>query len=217
MNPDATLEPGTADEPDWAPDYPAFLDRTVRWVLLVAGLVGGLASFVLTVEKIALLADPSYVPTCSINPVLSCGSIMSTGQAELFGFPNPLLGLIGFAALTTTGVVLLTGARLPRWYWLGLQLGATLGIVFVGWLVFESLYDIGALCPYCMVVWAVVIPGFWYLTLANLTSGRLGQGLARSRGVSVLAENHAVVLLALYVLVIGLALQRFWDYWSSLL
>ena len=31
-------------------------------------------------------------------------------------------------------------------------------MVFIHWLIFQSLYRIGALCPYCMVVWAVTIP-----------------------------------------------------------
>ena len=199
-----------------ATDYAGFFDRTLRWLLTATGVVGLVAAFTLTVEKIALIADPDYVPTCSISPVLSCGSIMSTEQAALFGFPNPLIGLVAFAVLITSGVVLATGARLPRWYWLGLQVGATLGLVFVAWLVEESLYDIGALCPYCMVVWAVVIPAFWYVTLANLTGGRLGRRAAGSRAVAVLAENHAVVLLGLYLVVVVLVLQRFWDYWVSL-
>ena len=46
----------------------------------------------------------------------------------------------------------------------------TFGVVFVHWLIFQSLYVIGALCPYCMVVWAVTIPIFWYVTLHNLRS-----------------------------------------------
>ena len=71
----------------------------VAWVLLVCGSVGLSAAFVLLVEKIRLVADPSYVPSCSISPLLSCGSVMSTPQAELFGFPNPILGVAGFAAL----------------------------------------------------------------------------------------------------------------------
>ena len=54
----------------------------------------GLASLTLTVEKIELLIDPSYVPSCSINPVLSCGSVMVTHQASVFGFPNPLIGIV---------------------------------------------------------------------------------------------------------------------------
>ncbi|MDE0776535.1 MAG: vitamin K epoxide reductase family protein, partial [Nocardioides sp.] len=131
-------------------------------MLLLGGAAGFAAAFVLVVEKIALIADPDYVPSCSLNPVLSCGSIMETDQAELFGFPNPLIGVAAFAILMTTGAALLAGASLARWYWIALQVGAVLGLAFVGWLISQSLYVIGALCPYCMVVWAVVIPVFFY-------------------------------------------------------
>lgn len=191
--------------------------RGLAWLLLVAGVLGALAAFVLTVEKLALLSNADYVPSCSLNPVLNCGSIMRTDQAELFGFPNPLIGLAGFPVVAATGAALLAGARLRRWYWLGLQGGLTAGLVFVGWLIFQSLYRIGALCPYCMVVWAVVIPAFWYVTLANLTSGRLGTRLASSRPLESLARNHVVVLTATFVLVLALIAHRFWDYWSSLI
>ena len=121
--------------------------RLVALVLTIAGAIGLLAAFTLTVEKIALLKDPSYSPSCSINPVLSCGSVMSTPQAEVFGFPNPLLGIAGFAVVTALGVVLWTGAVWPRWMWWGLQTGVVFGVVFVLWLIFQSLYRIGALCP----------------------------------------------------------------------
>jgi uncharacterized membrane protein len=191
--------------------------RLLPWLLLVGGLVGLLAAFVLTVEKIELLTDNSYVPTCSINPVLNCGSIMRTDQAEVFGFPNPLLGLAAFPVLAATGAALLAGARVRRWYWLGLQAGATAGVVFVGWLIFQSLYRIGALCPYCMVVWAVVLPTFWYVTLTNLRRGTFGSGARDSRLTAALVGNHAVVLTVVYLTVVALILERFWNYWSTLL
>lgn len=40
------------------------------------------ASATLLIEKIEDLENPDYVPSCSINPVLSCGSIMRTSQAR---------------------------------------------------------------------------------------------------------------------------------------
>jgi len=43
----------------------------------------------------------------------------------------------------------------------------------VHWLIFQSLYRIGALCPYCMVVWVVTITVFWNVTLHNLTREHL--------------------------------------------
>jgi len=92
---------------------------------LIAGAVGLLAASVLLVEKIALLEDPTYVPSCSINPILSCGSIMKTDQSEAFGFPNPIIGVAGFAIVVTVGAGILAGGRFRRALWLGLQAGAT--------------------------------------------------------------------------------------------
>ncbi|WP_214104509.1 vitamin K epoxide reductase family protein [Acrocarpospora catenulata] len=182
--------------------------RSLPWLLLVGGLVGFAAAFTLTVEKIALLRDPDYVPTCSINPILSCGSVMRTPQAEVFGFPNPLIGVAAFAALAAIGAAMLAGARPRPWFWAGLQAGVTFGVVFVHWLIWQSLYVIGALCPYCMVVWVVTILLFWYVTLVNL---------GRTRAGRLLAEYHAVALTAWFLLIIGLITVRFWDYWSSLI
>ena len=124
----------------------------VAALLIAAGTIGLAAAVVLLVEKIALIADPTYVPSCSINPVLSCGSVMNTDQAAAFGFPNPILGVAGFTALLTIGVVLLTRAALPGWFWWGIQAGTTLGVVFVHWLAFQTLYEINALCPWCLLV-----------------------------------------------------------------
>lgn len=190
--------------------------RILPWLLLVGGLLGALAAFVLMVEKIELLTDASYVPTCSINPILNCGSVMQTDQAEVFGFPNPLLGLAAFPTLAATGAAMLAGARMNRWYWLALQAGATLGVVFVGWLVFQSLYRIGALCPYCMVVWVVVVPTFWYVTLSNLGRGTFGERARTSRAAGVLVANHAVILTLAFVTVVSLILVRFWNFWVTL-
>lgn len=180
--------------------------RLLPWVLTIGGGLGLAAAFALTVERFALLRDPGYTPSCSFNPILSCGSVMRTAQAEVFGFPNPLLGIAGFAIVTTVGVALLGGARLHRWFWLGLQLGATAGVVFVHWLIFQSLYRIGALCPYCMVVWAVTIPIFFYVTVRNLRP--------RARG---LLTYHTVVLTAWFLIILLAVLQAFWDYWITLL
>ncbi|MGA5191432.1 vitamin K epoxide reductase family protein [Streptomyces griseoincarnatus] len=190
--------------------------RLVAAVLTIGGAIGFLAAFTLTVEKIALLKDPSYSPSCSINPILSCGSVMTTPQAEVFGFPNPLLGIAAFAVVTALGVVLWTGAALPRWMWWGLQAGTVFGVVFVHWLIFQSLYRIGALCPYCMAVWAVMIPVFWYTTVHTLTRGHLPVPAAVRRAAAAVAGYHGVVLTGWYLIIAVLILQRFWLYWTTL-
>lgn len=192
-------------------------DRRLAAGLVVAGVVGLVASAVLLIERIRLAEDSEYVPTCSINPIISCGSIMESAQAALLGFPNPLIGVAAFPVVVATGAALLAGGRLARWYWLGLQAGVTAAFALVGWLVFQSLYRIGALCPYCIVVWVVVIPTFWYVTLRNLANGAFGQKAASARAATVVREWHAPVLLSAYVLVVILIAVRFWSYWSTLL
>ncbi|MGW1677411.1 vitamin K epoxide reductase family protein [Saccharopolyspora sp. NPDC002376] len=188
--------------------------RGLGWLYVVGGLIGLAGSFALIVEKLAKLTNPGYVPTCSINPIISCGSVMDSAQAAVLGFPNPLIGVAAFPVVVTTGVAVLAGFRPPRWFWLGMQLGTTLAVAFIHWLVVQSLYEIGALCPYCMIVWAVSIPLFWYTTLHNLTAGNFGGG--QSVGVA-LARVHSVVLVLWYLVIVVLVLLRFWDYWSSLL
>ncbi|MEE1786318.1 vitamin K epoxide reductase family protein [Streptomyces sp. SP17BM10] len=191
--------------------------RPFAWLLLVGGALGLFASAVLTLDKLRLLKDPSYVPSCNINPIISCGSIMRSEQAEAFGFPNSLLGLAGFAVVTAIGAGLLAGASYRRWFWLGLQAGTVFGIGFVTWLMYQSLYRIGALCPYCMVVWVGVVALFWYTTLHNLRSGVIPVGRGLRPVVREAARYHWVVPALWYAVIALLVLDRFWYYWSTLL
>jgi uncharacterized membrane protein len=189
------------------------------WLLVVAGGVGLAAAITLTLEKIRLLEDPSYVPSCNINPIISCGSVMRTAQASAFGFPNSLIGVAGFAVVVTVGVAALGGARLPRWFWLGLQAGVLFGIGFVHWLIFQTLYRIGAVCPYCIAVWTAMIPLFWYTTLHNLNPARGVIPLPERwrPAVAAVARYHWVVPACWYLAIALMILNRFWYYWQTLL
>ena len=179
------------------------------WIL-VTGIAGLAAAITLTVEKIEILINPDYVPSCSINPVLSCGSVMITPQASAFGFPNPLIGIVSFSVVVVTGVLALAKVRLPRWYWAGLATGTALGAVFIHWLIFQSLYRIGALCPYCMVVWAVTIP---LLVVVSSIALRPQNGNAVAR---VLHTWRWSLVALWFTGLILLILVRFWTYWSTL-
>jgi uncharacterized membrane protein len=178
--------------------------------LLVLGCIGLAAAFALTVDKIAILKDPAFVPGCDWNPVLSCGSVMRTDQAEVFGFPNPLLGLVGFAVVITMGAVLASGVRPAPWLLVGLAAGSSAGAVFVHWLAFQSLYRIGALCPWCLVVWSVTIPiAVWSVLVAWRT-------LRPSPWAERLWSVRYLVVVAWFLAVVVLALIRFWSYWRTL-
>lgn len=184
--------------------------RQTAWILLVTGIIGIFASIELIIQKIAVLKNPDFVPNCDINPVLSCGSVINTEQASLFGFPNPILGVIGFTVVVMFGALLLTGVVLPKAMWLGLNLGALAGMVFVIWLVTQSLYVIGALCPWCMVVWSITIPIFWQVTTDNLVSKRLSLGKSVSE---IIVTLKWILVGASYLIIIALIFVRWQDFW----
>lgn len=192
-------------------------ERRLAWLLVVGGTLGLAASVVLILEKLAVLKDPAYIPSCNLNPVIDCGSIMTSAQAEAFGFPNPLIGLVSFPVLIVAGAAVLAGARMRHWFWLGLQVGVLLGTVFSGWLIFQSLYRIDALCPYCMIVWVVVALTAWYVTLHNLWAGRFGTRVATSTIASQLRQGHALVPMVALLVVTGLIVERFWSYWVTVI
>lgn len=131
------------------------LERSNNWIfatILVFSVVGLIASFTLSVEKIELLKNPDAVLSCSFNVVLNCASVMKTWQAMLFGFPNSYIGIMAYPVLITLAVGYFAGARYKRWFMIGAQIGATLGVIFAYWLFFQSVFAIQILCPWCLLV-----------------------------------------------------------------
>lgn len=178
-------------------------------VLTIGGILGLIASFTLSVERIAMLKDSGYSPTCSFDELLQCSTIMASNQAEIFGFPNPLMGLMAFPVIIVAGVLGLTRVSLPAWFWRWALVGSAYGVLFVGWLINESLYEIRALCPYCMVVWAVTIPIFWRLLGFTLGRGLFGDGVASSAVARVLDRWWWGATLVTYAVVFALIVSTF--------
>ncbi len=186
--------------------------RAFALLLVVMGAAGLLASWVITLDKFKLLEDPAFTPGCSLNPVLSCGSVMKSDQASAFGFPNPMLGLVCYGIVICVGMSLLAGARFPRWYWLTFEAGTLFGIGFVSWLQFESLYRINALCLWCCLAWIATIFVFWYLTSFNVRN----EILPAPEWSRMLFDELTHVLPLLHVGVVGmLILTRWWDFWTG--
>src|SRR5690349_16507391 len=47
--------------------------RLLPLLYVIGGVIGLAAAFVLMVEKVELLINPKYVPSCNLNPIISCG------------------------------------------------------------------------------------------------------------------------------------------------
>lgn len=182
-------------------------EKRIPWVfaiwLIIAGVIGEYAAFSLTIEKLHALANPGTGAGCDINPIVQCTANLESWQGELFGFPNPIIGLVCWMAPIVVGASLLAGARFARWYWIVFNLGVAGAMTFVIWLISQSIYDIRTLCLYCMITWAVTIPTFLVVTLRNLAEGVYGDR-PRAFGRAALPWVAPVSLL-LYVLVLVLA------------
>ena len=148
-------------------------------VLIVTGAVGWYAALALTLDKLAVLANPEADLDCNFSVIVQCGKNLGSWQGAILGFPNPIIGLGGFVAPIAVGVALLAGAAFARWFWIAFNIGVAGAFAFCLWLAYQSIFNLGTLCPWCMLVWSMVIPMFWALTLFNAREGRFGSGLVR--------------------------------------
>ena len=150
--------------------------QTDRWIfgyMLFSSLVSLTASFVLSVDAIALARNPDAILACNINSVISCGTVGSTWQANLLGFPNAFLGLIAEPVVVTIAVASLGGVRFPRWFMLAAQIVYTIGLGFAYWLFYQSMFNINALCPWCLLVTLSTTLVFSSLTHVNIRDNNL--------------------------------------------
>lgn len=191
------------------------LKQILPYLLSIGGAVGVYCAFILSQDKLKLIQDPNAHLSCSLNPIVACGSVIKSAQGHAFGFPNPFLGLAGFAVVLTIGVAIFAGATFKRWFWLLVEAGLLFMMVFLGWLFYESVYRIGALCPYCLTVDAVSLPMFWYTTLYVIDEGYIKLPKGRPQKIYTwIRRHHLDILVLVFLILIGLVLNHFWYYYG---
>lgn len=198
------------------------INKYYPYILIVGSLIGLLASFFLMLSTIELIKDPAAQVPCNISPFVSCSGSATSWQGEVFGFPNPLLGLVSFSMLFAIGVMLFSGGRSKKPLWLLVNLGTLASFVFVMWFIYQSLFNIGSLCVYCMTTWVVTWPIFLYTTIWNFeekhfewsgfkvtTQNKIGSFFR------VVSDYHLQILVVWYLAVIFLILYHFKDFFFS--
>lgn len=129
--------------------------RSNAWIfttMAVSAALSLIASFVLSVESIEIVKNPDAVLSCSINEIINCASVMKHPSSDLFGFPNSFIGLMAEPVVITVAIAGLAGVRFPRAFMAAAQVGYAAGLVFAYYLFFVSVFVIGALCPWCLLV-----------------------------------------------------------------
>ena len=144
-------------------------------------------------EKITLLKNAHAVLTCNFGSVFNCSNILNAHQSSVFGFPNSLLCISFFAVTMSAGLIGWTGGTLNtklRFFYEGLAL------FFVGfgfWYFWQSIFNIGSICIYCLFCYGAVltISGAWFrlnyreLPLSRQAHGQLARAVAKGADIFV--------------------------------
>ena len=191
------------------------LERIYPWLLLVLGIIGLLASLTLAHDTLAISQNSHYVPSCNLNPIISCGNVINYKGDSVFGLPYPYYGIAAFAVVITLGAALLAKAKFQKWFWLAFQAVVTLGLASAYLMLLKSIYSIHALCPFCLSVDVATTALFWYTTLYNADHGLIDKRLPSNRWYKLLRKHHFDILL-LWLIVLAIAIiKHFWYYYGK--
>lgn len=191
-------------------------DNSHKWifgVLLAFGVIGLIASFVLAVEEFHLLKNPDAILSCSFNLVLNCAAVMKTWQATAFGFPNMYIGLMGFPLVIMIALLGLSKVQLPKWFLIGAEGGIVFWTLFAYWLFFNSVYVIGVLCPWCLVVTFSMTMLSAAITRYNLLHNTFGFSKKTNKKVTqfLASDFDKVIVAGWLVLLAALVIVRFGE------
>lgn len=181
----------------------------LKIVSLVLTVIAAVSSFILMMEEIELWQNPDYIPSCSWNILFSCQGPMESWQATALIVPNPLLGIIGYTILAMVLIISLQ-TKLPNWVWVGYFIGVSSSLVYLTWLQQATIYEIGALCIYCMIVWACAIPLFWLSV-----KGFIDTHWAETK-LNIISKLTPTVITVHYMVLLLLIYIQFQDFWLFL-
>ena len=172
--------------------------------LLLGSGLGLLASFVLSIEALTLAKNSHAVLNCDLNAAISCSAVANHWSAALPGFPNSFIGVMTLPVMVTIAVALLAGAKFPKWFMWGAQLGAVAGLLFAGWMFYMSYVEIGALCPWCLTLDAGMLLVCYGLTRYNVVTGAVG-GRRTRKFVDRGFDTFLLALVTVVIVVVILA------------
>jgi uncharacterized membrane protein len=181
--------------------------------LIVTGALGWWAAFSLTLDKIAVLKDPTPCWTATSAPWCSAARTSHRGRARCSDSRIRSSGSAGSSPPIAVGVALLAGARFAGWFWIAFNVGIAGAIAFVIWLISQSIFVLGTLCPWCMLVLARDDPAVLGGDAAERRRGRVRVGPASG---GVVPSPWVVPITVFCYLVVALLAQVQLDIWRTL-
>lgn len=145
------------------------------WVeMLVSSFLSLVASLVLSIDAWRLAKDPNTQLSCNVSATLNCGKVAESWQSQVLGFPNAFLGLMFEPMVITAAVAALGGVIFRKGFLITAQSIYLIAIGFAYWLFYQSYTDIGALCPWCLLVTFTTTTVFMTMTRINILENNFG-------------------------------------------
>jgi uncharacterized membrane protein len=124
----------------------------------------------------------------------------------VLGFPNAFLGLMTEPVVITIAVASLGGVRFPRWFMFSAQVVYTVGLAFAYWLFQQAMFEIGALCPWCLLITLATTLVFFEMTYVNIRDDNLYlPSWLQAALTSLIRSNLDLILVVVWILFLVLA------------
>lgn len=145
------------------------------WIeMLVSSFLSLTASLVLSIDAWRIAKDPDVQLSCNVSATLNCGKVAASWQSQVLGFPNAFLGLMFEPMVITVAIAALGGTIFRKGYLLTAQAIYVIAIAFAYWLFYQSYTNIGALCPWCLLVTFTTTTVFMTMTRINILENNFG-------------------------------------------
>lgn len=164
-------------------------------VALVCVLVGLVASLAAAVVHFQLATTPGYESFCDVNATWSCTQAYQSAYGRLLGAPVSILGAGYFAAL----LALLTLGRRLETLASYLLAASVIGLAFVLYLAWATIFVLGTLCLLCLTTYAAVV-GLFFIAGAAATVPMIDVPDRLSRDLRRLGANPMALAVIAFVL-----------------
>ncbi len=196
--------------------------KKYSYILIICSIIGFLASLFLTLDIIKLSVNPNIDLPCNINPFISCKSVIDSWQGSLLGFPNPIIGLLYFPFLFLMGIfyffdlLKIENEKITKKSLLVnlTNTGITLSMALVFWFYYQSVFIIGSLCLYCMIVW--IVSWLPFTSMINNFIENKKNTLPLSKLETFISKNHILILILGYIIGVFIIIFKFSDYIFSI-
>jgi uncharacterized membrane protein len=154
------------------------MNHTHQWMIIgIGSVIGLLASFIQTIERINYADNAGKVLSCDISNTISCSNIFSAWQSSFFGFPNSIMSLTFFAILFGVSLSGLLGGQISKSLRLWLHFFSVFFLLFGGWYLYQSAIVISAVCIFCIFNYLGVIILNWGWLRLNVDDLPFSKGL----------------------------------------